>query len=368
MKLSVKQANLKQALNDVKRVIPSNPQLPILQAVLLQAEQGKITLFATDLFTGIKTQVLGSVESEGTVAIPAKTLSDIVSTLGSGTIILETKESQLIIRDDRSTSTLQTFSIDEYPQFPTKQGESLTLSKSDFDQIVNTVSIATAKDDSRPILTAVLFKFEDHMEVVATDGFRLATLQFSESSSLPDLLLPAKSLTEITRLYAKVDSESITLTVSTELKQVFCSFGDTEMIIRLMEGEFPPYKKIIPADFKTQLILDGVQLSQALKAALVFARETSNIVRLYFEENQLRVVASSPSLGNHESTVLLDSVVAEPTMIAFNAQYILDFLNAFKTEKVWFGMNESLQPALFRPEDLSQYRYIAMPFKVNDDV
>lgn len=368
MKISIKQSNLKQALNDVKRVVPSNPQLPILQAVLLQAVNGEITLSATDLFTGIKTTVLGSVDESGSAAIPAKTFSDVVSNLQAGTVRLETQDTQLTIQDDQSKTVLQIFTPEDYPQFPTKQGESIQLTKETFEKIVNYVSLATAKDDSRPILTSVLFNMGDGLEVVATDGFRLATLSLNEITPLQRLLIPAKSLSEISRLYSKDEMSSVTLTVSTELKQVFCSFGEIEMIIRMMEGEFPPYQKIIPASFITEVVLDGSQLNQALKAALVFARESSNIVRLYFENDILKVVSSSPSLGNHESTIHLSQSIDRTTMIAFNAQYLLDFLNATKSDKIWLGMNESLQPALFRPEGMLEYRYIAMPFKVNEEL
>ncbi len=366
MQITLKQSNLKKALSKIKRVVPSNPQLPILNAVLIKAEQGSIIISATDLFTGIETKVLGSVTEEGQVAIPARALSDIIATAPSGNITLETKEDSINIITDKSNSSLQVYASDEYPQFPEKQGDVISLSTQVFEDIVTYVVPATAKDDSRPILTAALFNLGEKLEVVATDGFRLATLDINHSSTPQKLLIPAKSLSEIMKLYDETESDTVELTVSTQLKQIFCTFGDTQMVIRLMEGEYPPYEKIIPQNFETQVTFDSEEFLRSIKSALIFARESSNIVRFVLSGSEMTILASSPTLGNHQSKILIEPAIADEKKIAFNAQYLVDFLSSIKTNKVWFGMNESLQPALLRPEGMEAYRYIVMPFRVNE--
>lgn len=366
MKFSVKQENLVKSLLDVKRVVPTKPQLPILQSVLIQAENGQINLLATDLYTGIKASVLGVVDQPGSVAVPAQALSEVITTLNPGNLEFELKENSLIIKGQGVEVKIQTFDATDYPPFPEKTGESITLLKSDLEKIVELVVFATAKDDSRPILTSILFNFEQNNEVVATDGFRLATLTLDRDYSTQKMMIPAKAILEISRLQDKNENQEIEFTVSSELKQIFCSFSNTQMVIRLMEGEYPPYGKIIPADFSTQLTIDREDLIQSIKGAMIFARESSNIVRFEVEENQIIISATSPTLGNHISKIKTKVIQGTKAKIAFNAQYLMEFLTSVKDHQIWFGLNDSLQPAMFRPDGMTNYRYIVMPFRVNE--
>lgn len=366
MKFSVKQENLVKSLIDVKRVVPSKPQLPILQAILIKANSGTLELSATDLYTGIKANVIAVVDQPGTIAVPAQALTEIISTLNPGNLDFELIDNSLHIKSKGVAVKIQTFDPTDYPPFPEKEGDSIILSKSDLNRIVELVVFATAKDDTRPILTSVLFNFGQETQIVGTDGFRLATLNLVINYQSTSILIPAKAILEISRLQDKNDSDQVEFSVSTKLKQVFCTLGNTQMVIRLMDGDFPPYEKIIPADFETQLSIDRIEMIQAIKGALIFARETSNIVKFELNEDKMIVTATSPTLGTHQSEIVVQVFKGENKKISFNATYLMEFLNSVKQDSIWIGMNDTLQPAAFRPIEEEKYQYIVMPFRVTD--
>lgn len=371
MKVSILQENLQAGLKHVRRVVPNKPQLPILSSLLFSAEAGTgITLAATDLYTGIQTTIPGSVDAGGAVAIPASIFVETVATLSPGPITLEEEDGKLTISSSNTTATIQCFPADDYPPFPDKEGSSVTISTDQLAEIITLVTVAVASDETRPVLTSVLFRFStDSTLVVATDGFRLAVMNLegveTSDSEMTELLIPAAALREAQRLSATVKSKQVTFRVSQKLKQVFCSFDTTDMVIRLMEGDFPPFEKVLPQQFVTEAVVDGPTFQQHLKGAQVFAKESSNVVTLSFAENELKLSATSPSAGEHISTMPAQISGNAPLTIAFNAQYIQDFLRSASPESLAICMNEPLQPAVFRPENLSSYSYVVMPFRQN---
>jgi DNA polymerase III subunit beta len=372
MKITVLQENLLQALKQVRRVVPSKPQLPILSSILLEVKDQTIMVSATDLYTGIRARVQGVVEGEGSIAIPAAVFADMTSTLSGGQLELEASETSLKVTSQGSVSTIPVFPAADFPPFPDKDGDQIKISKTDLNEVVELVALACAKDDSRPALTAVLLKFGEQTHAVATDGFRLAVLGLPNQvasdpeAKLSQVLIPAAALREIHRLSSSIKSEFIELSISSKMKQMFCTVDDVELVIRLMDGDFPPYEKVMPAAYTTQVILDGEQLQQQLKGALVFARDSSNIVTFTITDQDVQLAATSAAAGTHQSSMPGKLVSGAGGTIAFNALYLQDFLASAKPKTVLFGMNESLQPALFRPEGRDEYHYIVMPFRTTN--
>lgn len=372
MKIIVLQENLKQALAHIRRVIPSKPQLPILSSILVEASNDGITFSGTDLYTGMRVRVKGSIENPGTVAVPAQVLTETVTSLFAGSVTLEEHSGSLELTTDQTTAKIQCYASDEYPAFPEKEGQEMTVGWAAFEHILKTVPFSTAKDDSRPVLTSVLFDFNDSVQVVGTDGFRLSHVSLADTAlqgkpmdTVSQLLIPAKALQEVHRIASREKNISnISWTFSEQMKQVFFAVEDIEMVIRLMDGEFPPYQKIMPETFETELSLDAEQFETHLKGALVFAKEASQIVTFSFESETLTLTASSPSLGSHQSQMPIQLKTGQPETIAFNAHYILEMLQATKPETVTFKMNQSLQPAMFQVDQDASFKYIVMPFRV----
>lgn len=376
MKISVLQENLKLALSSVKRVIPSRPQLPVLSSVLFSVSKEGIFLLGTDLYTGMKIQVKGSVEHEGQVAVPAAVLFETISSLSPGKVVLEKKEGSLSVSTTQSSVSIQCFSSEEFPEFPEKEGQEVRLSWDLFEKIVTFVPLATAKDDSRPVLTSVLFDMntgENPPRVVGTDGFRMSVLSagkndlvLPEKLAISQMLLPAKAVQEVRRVLSQDEKKEVLWTLSTKMKQAFFSTDEVGMVVRLMDGEFPPYQKILPEQFSSVVEIDAEALLQNLKGAMVFAKEASQIVTLSFEDSHLVVSATSPSIGSHQSEVACSVVRGKPDKIAFNAAYIIEMIQAIKPQKLIFSMNESLQPAQFQVDEEPTFRYIVMPFRVSE--
>jgi DNA polymerase III subunit beta len=368
MKISVLQENLHQSLTDVIRCISSRPQLPILGCVLLVAEKEKITLFATDLQFGMMTSVIGKVEQVGKVAIPAKVFADFVATLSPGEVTLELKENAVAIAAQDAKARLQIFSAEDYPLFPTPEGEEISFPLDVFAPAIQATSFAASLDETRPVLTSLCLQFGDQLEIVGTDGFRLARILLPYSTDPKQLLLPAKAVSEAIRIAVRKKVKEVTLAVSDKLKQVFFSFDGYSISMRLLEGQYPPYQKIMPAEFSTQLIFDAEEFQQKLKTASIFARESAGIIRFLVTPEGLTLSSSSSTYGNQESTVKAKHVGKnkENQEIAFNSRYIQEFLSTIKPKTVWFGMNESLKPAALRPEGMEALTYIIMPFRVNE--
>ncbi len=370
MKWKILQETLQSTIQDLQKSVPTKPSLPILSCFYIKSVDKKTLSFsATDLQVGIRTQVMVEVLEEGEIAVPAKVFMDFIATLSPGQIEISVNGQTMTIQAKESRATLQCFTATDFPPFPEKEGEKTEIPVSFFVPAIQNTSFSASVDEARPALTALLFSFGEKTEAVATDGFRLSqiSLDFSLSSSemQTQLLLPAKALNEVLRIAQRKKTETVVFTVSQKLKQVFFSFNDVEMLVRIMDGDFPPYQKIIPADFQTELLFDGEEFGQKIKSALIFARESSGIIRFHIQKTELKILSASSTTGSQESSLPIKLLKGGEQEIAFNAKYVTDFLNILKPKEIWMGMNESLKPAMLRPNGLENYRYIIMPFRVN---
>ncbi len=375
MQVTVLQENLQQAIVDTQKSVSSRPSLPILSCLLLQTEDKDTLVFsATDLNIGVRSKISVKVDKPGKVAVPAKVFADYIATLDPGEVSLSLDQHTLTVKGKGSKATIQCFPAEDYPIFPDKEGQQLQFPAEVFSGVVQRTSFAASVDEARPILTALLFSFGDQLEVVGTDGFRLATVQLPKNaekssdekgSELRQLLMPAKALNEVIRIMNRKQATEAVFTVSQTLRQIFFSFEGIDVLVRLMEGEYPPYQKIIPPDFSTQVTFSGSEFAQKLKTAMIFARESSGIIRLEISKEEMKITSSSSVLGTQESSLPVQMIKGEnPVEIAFNSKYLSEFLQVLKPDEVWLGVNESLKPALFRPSNMPDYRYIVMPFRV----
>lgn len=364
MQITVLQENLLPVLQTLKRSLSSKPQLPILSCILVEAQAGKIYCSATDLFMGAKVGVLGSVEADGSVAIPARAMSELITSLPAGKLQLTYQDSVLTISSDRNVTKLQVFAPEDYPPFPEPGETALTLPVSLLEKIENTLSFAVSKDETRPLLNTILLKLGADSHLVATDGFRLAFRQEQLDLEDSSILFPAKALSEVVKLATQEKAAEVTFALSAELQQVYCQIGDAQLHVRLLEGDFPPYQKILPTQFSGEVLFDREELGQVLKTASIFARDSSKIVTFELGEDELTVTATSPALGTHEGRMPLKRNKGEALKIAFNVQYVLDMIAKFSGPHLLLRTNDSLDPAVFTPEEDPAYLYVVMPFKL----
>jgi DNA polymerase III subunit beta len=381
MKFSVLQQNLQSGLKVVQKAIPNKPQLPILSSVLISVSETSVSFAATDLYFGVKVEIPASITTTGRCTVPGKLFIDAIFTLGNGKVTISLEEQSLQISSENGASiSLPALSAEEYPDFPEQEGTPHTFEITTLKEIDSHVSFASATDQARIVLTTVLFEptagtsdTQPGLRAVCTDGFRLAVLDVTTESSLESkVLIPAKAISEVTRIAEHQEQKTVECSFSESLKQVFFRVGGAQFYTRLVDGDFPPYQKIMPAGFTIELQIDTEELIQKLKQASIFARDVSNIVQFSVSTLDAQMeISAKGAQGSYDSTLPVEVLTnklektEEDFVIAFNVKYILDFLQTHKNEQVWFGLTEPLKPALFKPSKDSQMQYIVMPFRLN---
>ncbi|HPJ17334.1 MAG TPA: DNA polymerase III subunit beta [Candidatus Woesebacteria bacterium] len=373
MQISLLQENLHSALTAVSRFVTSKAQLPILNNILFQTDQGRLKLSATNLELGINYWLGAKIETEGSFTIPAKELAEFISYLSPGKLDFDLNENHLLsITSLKAKSTFACTPTTDFPVLPSlNQSQSIVLNYQHLVESVNQVAFAAATDDTRPVLTAVLCRFSpESISFVATDGFRLSIKEITLDKPLvlPNnesltLLIPSRTLQEITKL--SKNTSSISFGSSTDQNQLVFVLEDLELVSRLIDGDFPDYQRIVPQQFATKITFNKDELSQAIKVASVFARESANVVKMSIKSSQIILSANAPQIG--ENQVTLDAKIeGEPLDIAFNYKFIADYLAVVKSDQIILQLNESLTPGLFTDPLDATFRHIIMPVRVQD--
>ncbi len=368
MQLTLLQENLQQAVSYIQKAIPTRPQLPILSSILITVTEDTCTIGATDLYFGVRATVAAEIKKPGIVAVPGKEFREIIFSLPAGNVTLDYVDGTLKITTPATTFSVQCPESTEYPQFPQVTGEVITLEKELFKNIAVVTLFSASSDQARPLLTGILFELSpEKTRIVATDGFRLSVTDYTpkQEQAATRFILPAKAVGEVCRVVGQLESETIVFTVSEALKQVFISFSGIEMYARVLEGEYPPYERIMPSLFTTEVTVSSEEVLEQVKRATIFSRDTSSIVQLQITPEKLIVTASSSTLGNFSGEIATAHIKGDGGTIAFKSKYLLDFLQATKDNEIWFGMSDSLKPALFQAKKYPGYQYVVMPFRVS---
>ncbi len=366
MKITVLQENIIKSCQDALKFVSTRPQLPVLSCFLIKAKKEGITLSATDLNIGIQVTFGGKVEEVGEIVVPAKIFLDVLSTLNKENITISSEEESIVISSSQSQTTIQGMSPKDFPVFPTVEQSSFIFKKDEFIDIVNKVAIASGIDETRPVFTSMLWDFSSNGHFACTDGYRMSYLSSEKEFNGEKVLVPARLLLEVSRILSHGVSEGVEISIPKELKQVTFSFGNISIFTRIIDGNFPDFANILPKTFLIERVFQKEELVRAIKSALIFARDSSGIVKWNVLKGKTIISSSSSILGNHETTLDSKSDVGGEGVIAFNGKYILDFLSTVEGQEVWFGMNESLQPGEFRDFGVKNFRYLIMPFRVQN--
>ncbi len=378
MKTTILQENLNKGLSLINQIISPKINLPILNNVLISCqEEGKLKLTATNLETGVNIWLPAKLETKGDFTLPAKDLLEFISSLPPEKITLEQEKEKIKVISGEYKAVFNGMSAIDYPQVPSlktktklKIKEEFTLPVKKFIQAVSKVIFAAAIDETRPVLTGIRMSSENKtIQLVATDGYRLSLkkLKIDKKISLPDLIIPAKALQEIVKIIEaskeEKEKEEIKAAIIQNGNQVIFSFKNTEVVTRLIEGDFPDFEKIIPAKGDNKAIIDKQEFLTAIKATSIFARRSANIIKLSFKEGQLMITANAPELGKNEVSLGI-KYNGDEVNIAFNFRFLQDFLNSLKTETFMIELSDSLKPGLFKPEKSASYLHIIMPVRL----
>lgn len=368
MHFIVLKENLSQVLSIIARNISVRPQLPILGNVLLKAKDGQLKIAVTNLELGINFTVGAKIEKEGEITVPGKLLSEFASFLSADKIEFTLEGTNLIVKTTKTKASLTTIPATDFPPFPTPpKMENNFPYKKIKDAITRTV-FAASLDESRAVLTGVRTNISKGLATfAATDGYRLSI----EKVEIPDkkndlnVILPAKSLSEVVRIAAELKTEEISFATIENKNQIVFSLPNVLIFTQMIEGEFPNVEKIIPVGFKTKVTVEREQFAHSIKTAALFARDAANIVKVKIEKEGLRIKAMAPQIGEDEDFVEA-KVEGEEGEVAFNFRFLLDLFTNFPEETLVFETSGPLSPGVFKSATNSSFLHLIMPVRVQE--
>ena len=362
MKLQVTQENLSKAISTVARVANNRSTLPILANILLRTENNRLSIAATNLDIAI-TQYIGSkIQETGAITVPARLMQEFVSSLPSSALTLELADNKLHITTDQYKSTINGTSADDFPVMPAISGGStLTMDAQAFKKALGEVVFAAGADDARPVLTGVYFHTNDNQTVaVATDSYRLAEYKLGKNKAAVNFLVPASAASDLLRIISDADKE---LTIHHDDQQVRFQVGDVTLVARLIEGNYPDYRKLIPTKFATIARIARTDLLNIAKVSSLFARESAGSITIKVDKaaGEVSINAIASQLG--ENTAVAKAGITGSGDVTLNSRYLIEALNAFDAEEVEFCFNGKLEPCILRSTGQPNYLHLIMPLR-----
>lgn len=373
MKVSCSQEDLNKGLAIVGRAVATRAVLPITNNVLIATEGSQLKLSATNLEIAISCWIGATTEEEGTIAIPARLVTDFVNSLPSDRIdmTLSPSSRSLELRCARYEAHVSGLDAADFPPIPKiTEGMSIKLKPEDLRLAISQVVFAAASEESRPVLTGIQAEFEgEQLTLAAADGFRLAVHNLSLSTPAKEniaVIIPARSLTELNRLIADQE-EPLELTINPQKSQVMFRLRNVEIVSQLIQGTFPNYSQLIPQSFTTRAVVKLSDFLMATRSASIFARDGSGIVRLQImpKDGTAKIAISARAEEVGDNLGEIDAAVeGEETKIAFNSKYLTDVLGVITEEEVALEATTSSSPGVIRPIGKENYVHVVMPMFV----
>jgi len=366
MNVQVTQSNLAKALNNVARVSTSRAGLPILNNILLRTEANGLIIAATNLEIASVQRVGAKVTTQGSITVPAKIISEFVSNLPKENVTIEVKGQIIHISSGKHKSTINGMSDEEFPELPAldeKTQLQYELRTNDFKVAAGQTVITASTDSTRPVLTGVYWHtFEGSLYFAATDGYRLSEKRIMQAKTDIAAIIPTTTIQEVVRV---LDDSEDTMGVFFDETQVKFQIGDNEIISRLIDGNFPDYRQLIPSTTSSSCIVAVDELKRIVKLSGLFARESGGSVQLETDPdtNILTIHSIASELGQNTSEISTD-IEGEKNSITLNSRYLNDALGVLSSNEITIGFSGSLSPCLIRPnEKNSDYTHIVMPIK-----
>lgn len=366
MKFTCTQENLYRGLSIVNHLAGKNTTLPILNNVLIRAEDGMIEFSTTNLEVGIKCQVRGKIETSGAFTVQSRLLTDYVNLLPKQPVDLALKDQELHVSCQNFETTVKGVAADDFPLIASVSGqESVNLDIDEFKAALGQVLFAVAMDETRPEINGVLFHLEaKKLTLAATDSFRLSERVIDvEGGKDAKFIVPFRTMQEVSRVLAEGQDDK-GLTIAWSDNQVVFSFSGVELVSRLIEGQYPDYQQIIPSHFKTEITLPVKEFVPLVKSAALFCRAGINDVHVTVnaEKKTIEVKAANSMLGENKGAMKAE-ITGEENEIVFNYRYVLDGIQAMGAENVVMKLIDRHNPGLFLPAGKGGYTYIVMPIK-----
>lgn len=367
MKLAIAKDQLMTGLQAVQNIVGSRTTLPVLSNVLLRAHDGLLEFKATDMDVSLSCSVPADVRVDGDLTLPVKRLFGIVRELPPGDVEVESDEKNIaVVRSGASFFKIHGMSAEDFPPIPPFVGKTkLSLASERLKSMLRRTSFAVSTDETRFVLNGIFCSLRDQkLTLVSTDGRRLALTdeEVDLTGDAVDIILPTKAINELSRLLVPAGQVQIQVREN----QAAFSMKDDKgfevlLITRLVEGNYPNYRQVIPSEAKERIRFGREELAQALRRAELMTSDKANSVKLSFSENNLAITANSPEIGESRESLAINYTGKEMA-IAFNPAFLLDPLKALDEDEVFLELTDDLSPGVVKIN--GPFLYVIMPMRM----
>jgi DNA polymerase III subunit beta len=368
VKISLDRDALLTQLQAVTRVASTRTAIHALSGVQLAASGSVCELRATDTDVSLRVPLNAEITREGVVVLPARLFLDVVRALPQPSISLELRpaEQDVELLSGNATFHIRTLHAEDFPPFPELDPSSaISLPLKEFVETATKVSGSASRDETRPVLTGILVSASgSEVRMVATDSYRLSVKETPLQTPLTagfEVNIPARALQELARLAAHAEDEQ--LTISVRQNQVVFALGDVVLSSRLIDGQFPNYRQLLPESFEHELRIAGPELRDVVRRISLLAQKNAPL-RLSFAPGELTVSAQTPDIGEARESLPV-SFQGEPLEIGFNPEFLRDGLDAIEDADVLLKLISPLRPGLLETGDGSGFVYLIMPIRLN---
>lgn len=374
MKLEIEKKDLVILLSKTQNVVERRNSMPVLVNVLFEAKKGKLKVFATDLEVSLTDECEATISEEGSLAINARNLFDIVKELNDGPILLMKKKNNwLEIKQKKSVFNLVGLSAEEYPVFPTfKTTDFIKINAKIFAEMIERTIYSVSSDETRYHLNGVYFEKKKensvtYFRMVATDGHRLSLVERPLEKDVEEALIPAngviiprKGLNEIKKI---LDFSVDNVEMAFEGSQLIIKSGSTILMVRLIEGKYPNYQQLIPLQMKKHANINRDAFLGCIRRVSLLSNHKSKGITFSLTKGKLEITSNNPELGDAKEEIDVD-YSGDDLKIGFNAKYIMDILNSFDDTGLELTLDSQLSPGLIRPENDKKYTCVVMPMRI----
>lgn len=365
MELSIKQEKFSKALNAVSRIANSRAQLPILNNILLRTDGNRLLVAAMNMEIASSQYIGAKVVKPGSLTVPARLLTDFIASIPKGTINIEVKNDKLKITSEGYSSTINGIAADDFPELPVineAEAVTYTIATDDFKQAISQTIITTSSDATRPVLTGVYWhSFEGNLFLAGTDGYRLAERRLVETKSEIAAIIPTTSLQEVLRSISDTTKQ---IDVLFDDSQVCFRIDEAEVTSRLIDGNYPDYRQLIPKNSSTSFVVDKPEFSRITKVAGLFARDSGGgvTVTVNDEKNAISLHSIASELG--ENTSEMTGKITGEGVVTLNSRYLSEALGVIEGDTVSFSFSGKLSPIVLESTSKNtNYKHIIMPLK-----
>lgn len=364
MKFSLNKDNFLEGLQQVQSVVSTRTTLPILSNVLIQADKSHLRMTTTDLDVGVRGSIEAKIEEPGATTLPARRLFSIIRELPSGEIHFETDANQTTsIRCGHSFFRILGLAQEEFPPFPEFEGStSWTVAQSVLKDALKKTSYAISSDETRYVLNGILCVFrENHVTLVATDGRRLAMVELDvdiKPAKEFSIIIPAKAVNELQR--SLKDEGDIRVKLGSN--QIAFELNNTVLVSKLIEGNYPNYKQVIPsAEVKERIALERETFLNAVRRVALLTSEKSSSIKLILTKNNIDITANSPEIGDAKESLAVKYTGRDLT-IAFNPEFLIAPLRNLSNDEIYLELTDEMSPGVIKIN--APFLYVLMPMRV----